>query len=112
MPCVVLNDRPSKFDNDHRDKLTEVITKAVCEASVIETANGNVMHLRTAEIADAFSQVLALILSSHKDAMSPTNLRQLTEETSKRLYRRVNEARKLGAHTRFDFTTYDDDPMH
>ena len=109
MVDVMFNEVPGEFDTAHRDKLSEAILKTIVEASVFETEAGRIMHLKTGEIADAMSMVLAHLISSHKDSASPTTLRRLTEETAKRLFRRVGEARKAGAHKGFSFVTYDDE---
>jgi hypothetical protein len=114
-PTVVLNNKPGKFDNEHRDKLVQAILRAIVSESTcpveIGGKKGNALHLRSAEIADAFGVVLAMIASSHKDALSRRDRRLLAEETTKRLFRRIGEMQAV----KMPFpvvTTYDDDPVH
>ena len=77
MVLLVCNDIPGEFDTGHRDKLAEAVMGSVTNVSALETDAGRVLHLRTGEIADAFSLVLALLASSHKEAISPRDLRRL-----------------------------------
>jgi hypothetical protein len=113
MVDVVLNNKPGRFDAAHRDALAKAITKAVFEASMVEQNGVRVLHMRSAEIVDAFCLILAMIASSHRDALNPRDGRLLAEETTKRLFRRIGELKRPGApQNPFDHVTYDDDPEH
>jgi hypothetical protein len=108
---VVVNKQPGRFDTAHRDKPIEAVLKVVAELSVTEQNGVRVMHMRSAEIADAFGMILAMIASSHK-ALTPRDRRLLAEETAKRLFRRIDEMRKGDAPLKPDFMSYDDDATH
>jgi hypothetical protein len=56
--------------------------------------------------------VLAMIASTHHDAMKQRDRRLLAEETTRRLFRRIDDMRKNGAPKMFSLVTYDDGMTH
>lgn len=109
-PKFISNDKPGAFDKVYRDKLAQDILHVIIEASCFDDPKvGRVAHIKTSEVADAMSVVLSQLMASHKDAVSPTSLKQLVEEVSERLFRRVVEARQAGWSKGIDYVTYEDE---
>jgi hypothetical protein len=74
------------YDDDHERALVDAIIEAIAEASLISEPPA--VCLRTGEIANALTRVLALILAMSPSAVrSPAAISKLTEEVHRRLTR-------------------------
>ena len=80
------------FDRAYCDRIRDVVWEAII-AAARDPATG-MASLRNYEIYDALLQLQALLLASSKDASSPTKMREIGNEFSKRLRRLVAEFKK------------------
>jgi hypothetical protein len=88
----------SGYDEQHEQALVDVIIEGIAEASLISEPPA--VCLRTGEIANALTRVLALILAmSPNSARSPAAITRLTEEVHRRLTKgAANAARDPAVH--------------
>jgi hypothetical protein len=80
------------FDREYCNRIRDVVWEAIIAASR-DPVTG-VTPLRNYEIYDALLQLQAALLASSKDAGSPTKMRQIGDEFSKRLRRLAAEFKK------------------
>jgi hypothetical protein len=86
------------YDETHECALVDAIIEAIADASLISEPPA--VFLRTGEIANALTRVLALILAmSPSSSRSPEAISKLTEEVHRRLTKgAANAARDPAVH--------------
>lgn len=80
------------FDREYCDRIRDVVWEAIIAAARDPTTG--MASLRNYEIYNALLQLQAILLASSKEASSPTKMREIGNEFSKRLRRLVVEFKK------------------
>ena len=77
------------FDSAYRDRVRDAVWKTIIE--VCRDPETNVAALRNHEIYDALVWIQAMFLATSKEASSPTKIRELADQFSKKLRKKIPE---------------------
>jgi hypothetical protein len=90
-------------DDDYRNKVRDAILDAIVETSMVKGPDGReIAMLRTAEVLDGLTWVMAAILATSSQAATPDGLSGCCKRMAKRLQSITRHLQREGVKSFFD----------